>query len=192
MESLRNSGSRILAGAVVAAFFLLVAPGAAVGTRAPERLLPATGEEAASMAVAVAPGPLAISVEDGPLVLERLPGRGNSTRYRGTLPAVRVIDARGSLAGWQVVVRLIAPETPEASGARLFFQPGGPDAVSGQARGVRASRPVWSALGDSLSLFHAEPGYGNGAFDDDASVELFLPYATSVASIAVSFETSVL
>jgi len=57
---------------------------------------------AQTMAVSVEPGPLMVLDGTRTFTLTRTPG---STTYRASIPAFRVVDARGSLVGWRFSVR---------------------------------------------------------------------------------------
>ena len=183
----------VSAAFVLAAACVVIASGAASGrTSSDEDRARETDASAANVAVVLAPGPLVISADEAPLILDRMPGSGGSTRYRGRLPRIRIVDTRSTLAGWQVTVRILAPDSLSTAGSRLQIRPDRPRVLAGQIRGVRASRPVWSALGEQVSLFSADQGFGNGAYDDDALVELVLQYPSSATTITLPFEASVL
>lgn len=57
---------------------------------------------AQTIAVSVEPGPLVVLDSTRTFTLTRTPG---STTYQASIPAFRVVDARGSLAGWRFSVR---------------------------------------------------------------------------------------
>jgi len=144
-----------------------------------------------SLAVAVTPGSLSISPTPSLLTLERGPGTGRTTRYVGLLPVVRVIDTRGSLLGWDATVTFFRPSSIPATDLRLRVHPGRPTVASGQSKGIRSAVPEWIAFDTQVALFAAEPGYGAGAYDEDARIELVLPFASDVAAIDLAYATSV-
>jgi len=149
------------------------------------------GETAGTIAVSVLPGSLTVSTAQTTLTLKRMPGNGHTTRYRGMLPSVRVIDTRSSLIGWNVTARFFPPSAAAAADLRLRVHPGKPVVVSGQRAGVHSAAPAWTTFETPLSLFGGDQGFGAGTYDDDALIELVLPFATDLTSIALEYEISV-
>jgi hypothetical protein len=147
--------------------------------------------DAGTIVVSVLPGSLSVSTAQTPLVLQRMPGAGHTTRYRGLLPSVRVVDMRGSLIGWSATVRFFAPSSVPGTGLRLRTRPGQPVVVSGLRTGIHSGTLEWTAFETPVALFEAESGSGAGTYDDDAVVELVLPFASDIASIPLEYEASV-
>jgi hypothetical protein len=146
---------------------------------------------AGALVVTVSSGPLSISTDQSVLTLERAPGRGRITRYRGVLPRVRVIDMRGSLVGWDATIVFLTSSYLHAEGVRISMHPGRPVVVSGDRKGVRADGPEWADFGTPVSLFGAESGSGAGTYDEDALVELVLPFASDARSITLGYEVTI-
>ena len=68
----------------------------------PDDAAAAPGGVAQTVSVSVEPGPLVVLDGTRAFTLTRIPG---STTYRASIPAFRVVDARGSLVGWRFSVR---------------------------------------------------------------------------------------
>lgn len=166
-------------------------------TKAPPTLPPTAHDQAedtgvdGTLIVSVLPGSLSISSSQTPLTLERMPGNGPSSRYQGVLPRVRVVDTRGSLIGWNASVRFFAPSSLPAEDLRLRVHPKKPIVVSGSPKGIDAAAPVWTTFDVPCALFNAKQGFGAGTYDDEALVELVLPFAGDIASITLEYETIV-
>lgn len=95
--------------------------------------------------------------------------------YKGSLPAVQIIDARGSLAGWTATV---APATLPA-GTQLHVRPGKPAAVTGLQGEVSATHPGIATANSPVALASAAPNGGGGTFSVDAALELIAPSTTA-------------
>jgi hypothetical protein len=144
---------------------------------------------AGDLMVSVPAGPLTLSMSGNEVVLRRRPGNGNTTRYEGTLPRVRVTDTRAQLLGWLVQISFAAPSSVDASSARLYVHPNRPTLVSGDASGVRKGRPDWTDFGSQVSLFSAEQGAGRGTYTDDATIVLVVP-RSDAPSVTLMFGAS--
>jgi hypothetical protein len=105
-------------------------------------------------------------------------GNGHGGPYRGTLPPVRVADARGSLDGWDATVSLQGIDGLSASqlaGALLCINPRRPAIVAGNPGEVRSAKNSCGGVGEPVSVLFAPPGGGGGTFTDTASLKLRFP-----------------
>lgn len=132
-------------------------------------VVPAAGSQPRSVTEVVAleilPGTLTLVTPRATVVLRR-DGDG---RWSGTLPPVRVVDARGSLVGWRVRWALAGVEADgRAAGGRLLVTPDGPAVVDGSPAGLHAGSPP------SHVLFESEAGAGGGTYEAGARLRLEL------------------
>ncbi len=114
--------------------------------------------------------------------------------WQAPLSTVTVVDARGSLVGWQATVSLQSLNgVPAASlgHARLCVSPGGAVAVSGRQSEVRAGKDACGNADDPLTLFYAPPNGGGGTFDDTGPVTLHLPRAPGTSSVTATLAVAV-
>lgn len=102
----------------------------------------------------------------------------------GVLPAIEVVDARGSFEGWRVRVRLADVTATDAQDKAVRIPPGkvevaasGVDAVAGSADGVSLGRPG-RGKGQTL-LLEAARGHGAGTFVGSGVVTIDDRWATS-------------
>ena len=95
--------------------------------------------------------------------------REGDGRWAGDLPPVRVVDARGSLVGWQVRWALtdVVVDGHAARGS-LVVAPGTPVVVDGLSAGLHSGRR------GSHVLFAAEAGTGGGTYEAGAGLSLDL------------------
>jgi hypothetical protein len=139
-------------------------------------------------AVSVLPGPLTVNPASEAVTLSH----GGGGPYRGDLSSVTVVDARGSLVGWNAAVSLQAIGGVSASqlaGARLCVTPDLPTVVAGNPGEVRAATRSCGGVDQPVVVFSAPPGGGGGTFDDTARLTLRIPAGTVtpvVATLAVT------
>jgi hypothetical protein len=118
-------------------------------------------------------------------------GNGGDS-YLGALPLVKVVDARGSLAGWDASVSLQGIDglsSSELAGAQLCANPDTPTVVAGNLGEVRGAKNSCGGLGEPVSVFYAPSGGGGGTFTDTASLTLSIPAGKAgpvTASLAVT------
>jgi hypothetical protein len=135
--------------------------------------------------VSVLAGHLTISPPSTSLTLRP---RGHSATFVGDLPPVRVVDGRGSLAGWTatITVGVVGQGPAMPSGAEVCVEPFVPTVVAGRRGEVRKAPHSCGAPATPLDLFRAEPGGGGGAFDDSARVSVVWPEAPEPVQLTIS------
>jgi hypothetical protein len=148
-----------------------------------------------TIGVSVLPGPLTVSPTSNSVTLTRNgKGHGAGEPYRGELPLVKVVDARGSLVGWNASVSLqgiSGVSGSQLAGAQLCVSPNTPTVVAGIPTEVRSAQSSCGALGDAVSLFFAPPEGGGGTFTDTAGLKLVVPESAPgqlTASLAISIQ----
>jgi hypothetical protein len=102
----------------------------------------------------------------------------NGGRYNGTLPVVTVVDARGSLVGWNATVSLqgIDGLTPsQLASAQLCATPNAPTIVAGNPGEVSAAPRSCAGIDQPVTVFFAQPKGGGGTFTDTAALTLTVP-----------------
>jgi hypothetical protein len=107
---------------------------------------------------------------------------------------VTVVDARGSLVGWQATLTLqsLSGFSPaDLARARLCVHPGAALAVSGRQSEVRAGKDACGSLHDPRTLFFAPPNGGGGTFDDTGQITLRLPSLQDIGSITATLGVAV-
>lgn len=119
---------------------------------------PSGGGVGESMMVAVTPG--------GPVRVD--PGSAVVTLHRddpglaATVGPVRVVDPRGTLAGWNLRVR-VAERSPRGEG-RLEVRPGPPTVVDGEHAGLVEGSPGPVRDDRWITLMSARQGHGGGTY----------------------------
>jgi hypothetical protein len=145
-----------------------------------------------TFAVSVLPGPLTVNPASEAVTLSDHRGNGGAGPYGGDLSSVTVVDARGSLVGWNAAVSLQAIGGGSASqlaGARLCVTPDLPTVVAGNPGEVLAATRSCGGVDQPVAVFSAPPGGGGGTFDDTAHLTLRIPAGTVtpvVATLAVT------
>ena len=143
------------------------------------------------------PGPLEIDPGEVTLVLKPRPASGVSPHYVGELPPVRVVDATGSLAGWEATARIVevvghdgqdARPVPEAT---VRFHPHRPEVVYGSERGLRRGNTTVFAGDDLRPFFSAVEGQGGGTYEAGAILDARLPRTTGAESVTVTLRFAV-
>lgn len=157
-----------------------------------------TGSPAASVAqtisVSILPGPLTVTPSTESISFTNTGGQGNGAHLTGSLSAVKVVDARGSLVGWQATVSLQSVSGVSASAlanARLCVNPGAPTVVAGNPPEVRSGRHACGNAGDALTLFYAPPNGGGGTFTDAGSLTLDLPGGVGAGPVTATLAVAV-
>jgi hypothetical protein len=94
--------------------------------------------------------------------------------FRGTLPAITVVDARGTLAGWSVHVattRAFEKSVRRTFAGSVAIDDVAVTVVDGDAVGLRErNSPKLRAAGAELA--DARPGHGGGTYRIDGTVEV--------------------
>jgi hypothetical protein len=122
------------------------------------------------VSVAVIGGDMTIAPESERLTLTRV---GGSDRYTATLPTVRVVDARGTLAGW--TARVAPIDLPDAATLRL--DPGKPVAIYGNQSEIERARPSNATTSAAATLMSAAPEGGGGTFEVNGVLTVTVPHA---------------
>jgi hypothetical protein len=107
---------------------------------------------------------------------------------------VTVVDARGSLVGWNATITLQSVSGLTASqltGARLCVEPDPVTVAGGRPNEVRSARPSCGNVGDPLTLFFAPPNGGGGTFSDTGALSLSLPSTTAGNQVTASLSMAV-
>lgn len=167
--------------------------GAGAGAGSPGTATSDAAAAGQTVDVTVRPGQLEVAPTTQ--VLRLTPsGRGTLQRFTATVGPVRVVDARGTLAGWvarvavSVAVRRGPGRRPHRDrGVVVCAQAGTPTMVAGNpADRVVAARPSCTAAGRPVPLVRAAPGGGGGTYEDTATIELFVPQGTPVPALRVT------
>jgi hypothetical protein len=162
------------------------APGAATdltpGAVASEMVLPPVTEHALDPAIipqgqpvsqqlvqrvelTIVGGPIELVTHEAVVTLTRARG---SDEWTGVLPPVRLIDARGTHAGWSVHWTVTANPLPSG---QLHLSPDAPVVVAGSAHGlVAGTAGPDNAAGETL--FSARPGSGGGSYEAGGTLSL--------------------
>ena len=126
------------------------------------------------IAVSVLPGPLRVTPASMRIVLERV----SSDRYRGRLPTIDVVDARGNLAGWTLYL------VPASENVELRVRPNVPVVVDGVPDGIGPGRDHYGErdgdddrnTSDGVSapaaLCHARAPGGAGTYSCTGSIDV--------------------
>jgi hypothetical protein len=132
-----------------------------------------------SITVSVLPGPLSLLTERAVIELHAVGGQV----LCGRLPPVRVIDARGSGAGWRVrwSVESITADGRPIPRSAVEVIPDPPSVVYGLPTGLVAGGGTGA---DRRVLFRAEPGTGGGTSEAGASVEARLSRGRTLPTTA--------
>lgn len=133
-------------------------------------------------------GSLELAVDAATVTLARMPGSHND--WTGTLPPVRVVDARGTHEGWNVrwtVASLDvvgATSSSHAPDARVHLEPGEPVVIAGTPDGLTSGKPS-PAVRYGRTLFAAAPGSGGGTYEAGGTLSVRLPDNLDADSIVV-------
>jgi len=137
--------------------------------------------------VAVIGGPIELATEAASVVLERV--AGSKTDWVGTLPPVRVVDARGTHEGWAVRwavagVEVDGTEPNHLPAAKVRVEPGAPAVVAGLPDGLTAGKPA-PGVPEGRVLFSAAPDSGGGTYEAGGTVSLRLPSSVDASTVTV-------
>lgn len=139
-------------------------------------------------------GDLELVTPSATLPLAEVPGSGGE--WVGTLPPVRVVDARGTGAGWTVTwavagIEVAGPTGRErVDGARARITPEPPVVVDGLPDGLSAGRPHTARTG-GRTLFSAAPDTGGGTYEGGGEVSVHLPALVEAHDVVLSLTFSV-
>ena len=138
--------------------------------------------------VTVIGGELRLETTHADVVLRR-----DGDRLVGTLPPIRVVDARGTHDGWEVRARVAGVVTPDghrgAPPSKVTIAPSTPVVVAGLDEGLSA--PSEAAGPGWRRLFAAAPGTGGGTYEGGGRVELALPPGVDLDEAVVEFAFAV-
>ena len=149
-----------------------------------------SGSAEQAISVSVLPGPLTVTPSSESISLTRL----SDGSWQAPVSTVTVVDARGSLVGWQatVTLRSLNGVTPtELAQARLCVSPDAVVTVAGRTSEVRSGRDACGNVGDPLTLFFAPPGGGGGTFDDTGRVTLESPATAGTDPVTATLAVAV-
>lgn len=138
-------------------------------------------------------GDLELVSEKAIVVLERVPGSARD--WAGTLPPVRVVDARGTHEGWTVRWTVAAveleggPRSPHGPAAKVHVAPSEPVVVAGLPDGLAAGK-AGPAVRHGRTLFSAAEGTGGGTYEAGGVVTLRLPASVDGDRIEVELAFS--
>lgn len=133
-------------------------------------------------------GDLQLVTDHTSVTLERV--SGTTSDWTGTLPPVRVVDATGSGAGWDVrwMVSSLDVETngkpSDVPDAKVQLEPGAPVVVAGLADGIVAGKGG-PAVKTGRTLFNAQPDSGGGTYEAGGTILVRLPTSIDATSVAV-------
>lgn len=118
------------------------------------------------------------------------PLAGSDRVWRGVLPPVRVVDARGTHEGWSVRWT-VAAVTIGGQGAghplpaaRVRLDPDAPAVVDGTPDGLTEGA-AGAAVPAGRVLFAAAPGSGGGTYEAGATLSVRLPASVDADSVVV-------
>ena len=135
--------------------------------------------------LAVIGGPITLETTSATVTLERVPGTRSD--WVGDLPPVRVVDARGTHAGWDVRWSLDSLDVDgdgHVPAAKVQVEPGAPVVVHGVADGLESGK-LGPAVRHGRTLFRAAPGGGGGTYEAGGTVRLRLPASVEADSVVV-------
>lgn len=121
-------------------------------------------------------------------------GQGNTGHLSGSLSTVTVVDARGSLVGWNATVSLQSVDglrSADLAKAKLCVSPDGVTVVAGNPPEVKSGQRTCAKAGDPLTLFYAPPNGGGGTFSDTGSLTLQEPGATLASPVTATLAVAV-
>jgi hypothetical protein len=131
-----------------------------------------------TISVSILPGPLTISPTSESVAFFHDHGHGRGGPYAGSVTSVTVVDARGSLVGWNATVTLESVsglDSAQLAHARLCVSPDPVTVVAGNPPEVRSGAHSCGGVGEPLTLFDAPPNGGGGTFSDTGALTLLLP-----------------
>ena len=147
-----------------------------------------------ALSVSILPGPLTVSSAAESVAFSRAHGQGKGGRDNGALAPVTVVDARGSLVGWDATVTLRSVtglDSSQLSRARLCIAPAAVTVIAGRPSEVRSGTRSCGGAGDPLTLFEAPANGGGGTFSDTCALVLTLPGTAAGNQVTASFSVAV-
>ena len=145
-----------------------------------------------SISVSVLPGPLTITPSSASISFAK--PRDDGGPLTGSLSTVTVVDARGSLVGWDATISLQAVDGVSASdlaGAKLCVRPDAVTVVAGIPPEVKSGQHACAKAGDPLTLFYAPPNGGGGTFSDTGALTLDLPAGATAGPVTATLAVTV-
>jgi hypothetical protein len=136
-------------------------------------------------------GTLSLAADSASVELSR-----HGSTWSAVLPPVRVVDARGTHAGWTVRWSVTDVEVDgcrrhRVGASHVKVTPAAPVVVAGTPDGLEAGRPaVGTAKG--RTLVRAEVGSGGGTYEGGGTVSMKLPQcrAADSASVVLTYAVS--
>ena len=147
-----------------------------------------------TLVVSILPGTLTVSPDSESVAFSRGHGRGQDGLYSGDLAPVKVVDARGSLVGWDATVSLQSVSglsDADLAHARLCVVPNAVTVVAGNPPEVRSGTRTCGNAGNTLRVFFAPPNGGGGTFSDTAALTLDLPGAAASGELTAAIAVAV-
>jgi hypothetical protein len=139
-----------------------------------------------TISVTILPGEL--SITPSMPVITFVPS-SDPTRFTGTLSGVRVVDARGSLTGWTVTIRLAGHQDIRGT---VTVHPATPTVVAGDvADVVRAGSPARVTEHGSAVVAAAAAGGGGGTYSLQFEVSVKFSQALTSAPAPLRLEVIV-
>jgi hypothetical protein len=152
---------------------------------------PASSTEAVQVVqLTVVGGALSLADESATVTLAR-----HGSTWSAELPAVRVVDARGTHAGWTVRwtvtdVDVDGCRHPRVGASHVKVTPAAPVVVFGTADGLEAGR---AAVGTAKhrTLGRAVAGSGGGTYEAGGTVSMKLPQCRGADAVTVALSYAV-
>jgi hypothetical protein len=145
------------------------------------------------IAVPINPGPLTVTPSSESVSFAGADG-SNGGRMAGSLSTVTVVDARGSLVGWDATVSLQSVDGVSAADlakAKLCVSPDAVTVVAGNPPEVKAGRHACAKAGDALTLIYAPSNGGGGTFSDTGGLTLQVPGAKLASPVTATLAVAV-
>lgn len=145
-----------------------------------------------TLVLEIHPGPLTVSPSSQSVSFSK--AHGNGGPMASSLSTVTVVDARGSLVGWDATVSLQSVNGVNAADmakAKLCVSPDAVTVVAGNPPEVKSGKHVCGAAGDALTLFYAPPNGGGGTFSDTAGLKLTLPHRAGASPVTATLALAV-
>jgi hypothetical protein len=144
--------------------------------------------------VSILPGNLTITPATESVSLAKTNAQGNGGHLAGSLSTITVVDARGSLVGWNATVSLQSIDGVSAADlakAKLCVSPDAVTVVAGNPPEVRSGQHACAKAGGALTLFFAPPNGGGGTFSDTGSLTLQVPGAALASPVTATLAVAV-
>jgi hypothetical protein len=143
-----------------------------------------------TITLAIQGGSLELETTHADVVLE--PAQGSDRTWVGSLPPVRVVDARGTLEGWEVrwTVDGVKVDGTVQNGGRTQVSPATPTVVYGDSYGIASGDPA-TASHRGRVLFSADREAGGGTYEAGGTVSLRLPPHVDADEVSVDLAFSI-